>query len=54
MVKLIGVLITRIGILAIHVFVTPGFKEQNQTSHMCAQEVHIYNNRSNNIRNNVI
>jgi len=26
------------------VYVTPGFKEQNQASHMCAQEVHTYNN----------
>jgi hypothetical protein len=34
--------------------VTPGFKEQNQASYMCAQKVHTYNNRSNSIRNNVI
>ena len=25
--------------------VTPGFKEQNQASHMCVQEVHTYNDR---------
>ena len=25
--------------------VTPGFKEQNQASYMCVQEVHTYNNR---------
>jgi len=35
-------------------YVTPGFKEQNQASHMCAQEVHTYNNRMKYIRNNVI
>jgi len=34
--------------------VTPDFKEQNQASHMCAQEVHTYNNKNNNIKNNVI
>jgi len=34
--------------------VTLGFKEQNQASHMCVQEVHTYNNRSNSIKNSVI